>query len=135
MINVTAGPDVTLQEINEAAELIHAEAHDEANIIWGMVIDQDMGDNVRVTVIATGFGDREPKLQMPSSTIGTSTQAPKSSDSSLGYEKKLDIPAFTRRQKEAQPEVTKLKKVANASNGGEEDDKYEIPTFLRRQID
>ena len=133
LINVTAGPDVTLQEINEAAELIHAEAHDEANIIWGMVIDQNMGDNVRVTVIATGFGDREPKLAMPTSTISTSTGSPKTGDS-LGYEKKLDIPAFTRRQKEAQPETTKLKKVANAGTT-EEEDKYEIPTFLRRQID
>lgn len=56
LINVTASPDVTLQEVNEAAELIHAEAHDEANIIWGMVIDHQLEDRVRITVIATGFG-------------------------------------------------------------------------------
>jgi cell division GTPase FtsZ len=57
LINVTASPDVTLQEVNEAAELVHSEAHEEANIIWGMVIDPTREDSVRVTVIATGFGD------------------------------------------------------------------------------
>lgn len=57
LINITASPDVTLQEVNEAAELIQAEAHEDANIIWGMVIDPDLEDEVRVTVIATGFAD------------------------------------------------------------------------------
>ena len=57
LINITASPDVTLQEVNEAAELIQAEAHEDANIIWGMVIDPDLQDEVRVTVIATGFAD------------------------------------------------------------------------------
>ena len=56
LINITASPDVTLQEINEAAELIHGESDEEANIIWGMVIDPELEDRVRVTVIATGFG-------------------------------------------------------------------------------
>jgi cell division protein FtsZ len=60
LINVTASPDVTLQEVNEAAELIHSEAHEDANIIWGMVIDENLSDKVRVTVIATGFGDKAP---------------------------------------------------------------------------
>ena len=57
LINIPASPDVTLQEVNEAAELIQAEAHEDANIIWGMVIDPDLQDEVRVTVIATGFAD------------------------------------------------------------------------------
>ena len=57
LIKITASPDVTLQEVNEAAELIQAEAHEDANIIWGMVIDPDLQDEVRVTVIATGFAD------------------------------------------------------------------------------
>jgi cell division protein FtsZ len=58
LMNITASPDVTLQEVNEAAELIHSEAYEDANIIWGMVIDPNLEDRVRVTVIATGFGDR-----------------------------------------------------------------------------
>ena len=131
LINVTAGPDVTLQEINEAAELIHSEAHDEANIIWGMVIDPELGDLVRVTVIATGFGDRDSRSTIPSA----SSQIPRLDP--LGYEKKLEIPAFARKQREAAApgaaDSVKLKKISVM--GGEEEDKYEIPTFLRRQAD
>ncbi len=55
LINITGGPDMTLHEVNEASKLIQAEAHEEANIIFGAVIDETMGDEIRVTVIATGF--------------------------------------------------------------------------------
>lgn len=56
IINVTGGPDLTLWEVNEASTLITEAAHPEAEIIFGAVIDEAMGDNVSVTVIATGFG-------------------------------------------------------------------------------
>jgi cell division protein FtsZ len=55
LINITGGPDLTLTEINEAASLIQEAAHEEANIIFGSVIDANMEDQVRITVIATGF--------------------------------------------------------------------------------
>jgi cell division protein FtsZ len=61
LINITGGPSMTLNEINEATTLIQKEAHDEANIIWGMVIDPTLQEEVRVTVIATGFGKAEEK--------------------------------------------------------------------------
>jgi cell division protein FtsZ len=57
LINVTGGPDMTLHEVNEAASLVREEAHEEANIIFGSVIDEAMGDAMRVTVIATGLTD------------------------------------------------------------------------------
>src|ERR1041384_545189 len=64
LINITGGPDLSLHEVNEAATLIQEEADEEANIIFGAVIDESMGDEVRITVIATGFGSmdrgREP---------------------------------------------------------------------------
>lgn len=56
IINVTGGPDLTLWEVNEASTLITEAAHPDAEIIFGAVIDEAMGDNVSVTVIATGFG-------------------------------------------------------------------------------
>jgi len=59
LINVTGGPDMSLYEVNEAASLIQEEAHDEANIIFGAVIDEKLADEIHVTVIATGFGERE----------------------------------------------------------------------------
>ncbi len=137
LINVTAGPDVTLQEINEAAELIHAEAHDEANIIWGMVIDPEIGETVRVTVIATGFGDAAARRMVPmqggiGATTTTSTLGP--IDTGLSGEKNLDIPTFSRKQKDSASEMLKLKKISVIS-AGEDEEKYEIPTFLRRQVD
>lgn len=56
IINVTGGPDLSLYEVNEASTLITEAAHEDAEIIFGAVIDEAMGDEVRVTVIATGFG-------------------------------------------------------------------------------
>jgi cell division protein FtsZ len=56
IINVTGGPDLSLYEVNEASTLITEAAHEDAEIIFGAVIDEEMGDEVRVTVIATGFG-------------------------------------------------------------------------------
>ena len=125
LINVTAGPDVTLQEVNEAADLIHSEAHDDANIIWGMVIDPDIGDKVRVTVIATGFGESAHKV----SNVRDRSLAGRIDTSK--DEKTLDIPTIVRHKKEDAAEV-RLKKISVISSNGD-DDKYEIPTFLRRQ--
>ena len=55
LLNISGGPDLGLLEVNEAAEVIHGMAHGDANIIFGAVIDEEMGDSVRVTVIAAGF--------------------------------------------------------------------------------
>ena len=56
IINITGGPNLSLHEINEASTLITEAAHEDAEIIFGAVIDDSMGDTIRVTVIATGFG-------------------------------------------------------------------------------
>jgi cell division protein FtsZ len=124
LINVTAGPDVTLQEINEAAELIHAEAHEDANIIWGMVIDPEIKDSVRVTVIATGFGELGRKTGIPAASY-------MSNSSSTSMDRKLEIPTFSRRQKENNVDLRKI----SVMSSGDDEQKYEIPTFLRRQAD
>ena len=55
LFNVTGGPDLSLYEVNEAAEIIRRTADPDANIIFGAVIDPDMKDGIRITVIATGF--------------------------------------------------------------------------------
>ena len=68
LINITGGPDLSLLEVNEAAELIQQSADPEANIIFGADIDESMGDALRITVIATGFDKAEvgkPGAQQP----------------------------------------------------------------------
>lgn len=61
IINVTGGPDLTLWEVNEASTLITEAAHPDAEIIFGAVIDENMGSNISVTVIATGFQSLAPR--------------------------------------------------------------------------
>jgi cell division protein FtsZ len=66
LINITGGPDLTLHEVNEASSLVQEAAHEEANIIFGSVIDTNIGDEVRITVIATGFDHSSLELALPS---------------------------------------------------------------------
>ncbi|EQD37878.1 cell division protein FtsZ, partial [mine drainage metagenome] len=86
----------TLFEVNDAAEVISQSVDPEANIIFGAVIDEAMGDQVRVTVIATGFPGRG--IQVPRSTTATTTK--RSSDLELRSftPNDLDVPAFLRRK-------------------------------------
>ena len=65
LLNFMGGPDMRLQEVNEAATLIMEEAHEDANIIFGAVINPDMRDMIKVTVIATGFGRPETTAETP----------------------------------------------------------------------
>lgn len=55
LVNITGGNDLTMHEVSEASIMIQEEAHEDANVIWGWVVDEDAEDDVRVTVIATGF--------------------------------------------------------------------------------
>lgn len=128
LINVTASPDVTLQEVNEAAELIHAEAHEDANIIWGMVIDPSLSDKVRVTVIATGFGDAKAEGAMSAHVSGQRVATP-----ILTTTPQYGMNLTSAPKTEAKPGIIPLRKVSVI--GGDDADKLDIPTFLRKQVD
>jgi hypothetical protein len=65
LINITGGPDLTLHEVNEASSLIQQAAHEDANIIFGSVIDPNLSEEVRITVIATGFNSATKVLVEP----------------------------------------------------------------------
>jgi cell division protein FtsZ len=78
LINITGGPDMTLWEVNEASTLIQEAAHEDANIIFGAVIDESMKPGeLRVTVIATGL-EGERKLVAPDRNAGSTRPAPPS---------------------------------------------------------
>lgn len=76
LISIQGGSDLGLQEINEAARLVQEAAHTEANIIFGTVIDDALGDEVRVTVIAAGFDGGSPQPRKESAHLGSSSAAP-----------------------------------------------------------
>jgi cell division protein FtsZ len=123
LINVTGSSSMTLNEVNEASVLIQKEAHEEANIIFGAVIDEKMDEEIRVTVIATGFGRMEERM-LP--------HLKKVSPISFSLRDNFDVPTYLRREKEKSQEV-KSEGIDELSSHDEE--QYDIPTFLRKQAD
>ncbi|HPF43291.1 MAG TPA: cell division protein FtsZ [Syntrophomonadaceae bacterium] len=94
LFNITGGSDLTLFEINEAAEIIHTAADEEANIIFGANIDENLGDEVRVTVIATGFNKLPPRqTQTPEKSRFKGIEPPPFLDKN-----DIEIPPFLRRK-------------------------------------
>jgi cell division protein FtsZ len=121
LLNITGGADLSLYEVNEASSLIQAEAHEDANIIFGTVIDEKMGDEIRITVIATGFEDVMKKKQATSNVAHLG-----------GFRKEnLATPTFMRKEKSRdQASVMTM-----GINDESENVDIDIPTFLRRQAD
>src|ERR1044071_3209267 len=89
LLNITGGPDIGLFEVNEAAEVVTAAADANANVIFGAVIDPSMGEEVRVTVIATGFGQRPRRGRRAERQRVTVTEAPIAPEPSEGF----DVPS------------------------------------------
>ena len=87
LINITGGPDLTLFEVNEASTLIQEAAHEDANIIFGSVIDANLTDEVRITVIATGFdATTNVMVQVPGRSFGSGiVGAPRPRQTTLPY--------------------------------------------------
>ncbi|TMA70892.1 MAG: cell division protein FtsZ [Deltaproteobacteria bacterium] len=133
LINITGGPDLTLHEVNEAATLIQEEADDDANIIFGAVIDESMGDEMRITVIATGFGERVEKGmgRHGSELRGVQAGGRPVRRHGLVADDELDVPTWQRRRKDA-PVSEGRQAAAPSPPAPEEGDEFEIPTFLRR---
>jgi len=114
LINFTGGPDLSIHEVEEAARIVQEAAHEEANIIFGAVIDPTLGDEVRITVIATGFSDRKELataaskvVEMPKGPRVAASSGPKDwrrrladvrAEADAPFDEDLDVPAFLRRQ-------------------------------------
>jgi cell division protein FtsZ len=98
LLNVTGGSDIGLFEVNEAAEVVTSAADQNANVIFGAVIDDAMGDDVQVTVIATGFGGRgrRRRREAPAVERGVPlTSAPAEPGFDVSQDV-LDVPSFLR---------------------------------------
>ncbi len=122
LLNITGNSDLTLFEVNEASTLVQTETHEDANIIFGTVIDENMGEELRVTVIATGFDAREGKRReetIPNvSNINTMKRA----------KEDLATPTYVRQKESAEkPVVIKMGMISD-----EENYDFETPAFLRK---
>ncbi|HEC22972.1 MAG TPA: cell division protein FtsZ [Chloroflexi bacterium] len=104
LFNVTGGPDMSLFEINQAAEIIRESADPNANMIFGAVVDETMGESIRITVIATGFGQirttrpRFGGMERPTVPPQELQRPPEVEEEKPGYEdSNIEVPAFLRR--------------------------------------
>ena len=101
LLNIAAGPELGLFEVNEAAEVIREVAHAEANIIFGTVIDDSLGEEIRVTVIAAGF-DRYSPSRSGASTLGDYAGPEQADDLTDPFgdldedDESFDVPSFLR---------------------------------------
>ncbi len=137
LLNITGGPNMSLHEVEEAASIVQHAADPEANIIVGQVINPEMGDDLVVTVIATGFErDDQPssKPAAPERSVAKNGNGRTGQQILTGMQaggdrphKDLDRPTFLRRLGEAREPVERVAVAA--------DDEWDVPTFLRRQAD
>jgi cell division protein FtsZ len=139
LINISAGPDLGMHEFEEVVSIIHKEMDDEANIILGTAIDPTVGDEIRVTVIATGIGALDQQTQR----VGAQASQPKRLKSEgivpeLNYDY-LQIPTVVRHRsmRDNAPQDTPKKKtfLQKLTGGSSEEEDLNIPTFIRRQAD
>jgi cell division protein FtsZ len=140
LINISGGPDLTLHEVAEAARIIADAVDPDANIISGMVIDPNLEDSMKVTVIATGFdyglGER-PRLPAPAFTLNRPAPVAPSL-AALPIERDREEP------EKQQVDVPFYRKVIAHARGEDPNgfgpnwsnvDDYDIPTVLRKQMD
>lgn len=98
LLSIAGGSDLGLFEVNEAAEVVAASAHQDSNIIFGAVIDDSMMDQIRVTVIATGFEGRRRKQESMEFESEDEDEAPEIPTFEPIGEDELDIPAFLKKR-------------------------------------
>ncbi|MBE0503412.1 MAG: cell division protein FtsZ [Desulfuromonadales bacterium] len=127
LVNICGSSSMTMDDFDEVSRIIHEKVHEDANIIVGLVINEDMGEKIKVTAIATGFGSSFAKDQ--------------SADASHKDRANLNVapPILTHINRET-PTFIRLEKQKNLPAGLRLDlndtiEEYEIPTFLRKRVD
>jgi cell division protein FtsZ len=123
LINITGGPDLSLHEVSEVSSVIHDAAGEDANIIFGAVIDPNLKGEIRVTVIATGIGGDAKRVERPE---------PARMDERFEESSPVTVPAAIDAEGEADG-LDDLLSAFELQNGNRKDD-LEIPAFIRRQM-
>ncbi|MBI4836513.1 MAG: cell division protein FtsZ [Candidatus Abawacabacteria bacterium] len=151
LINITGGNDLSMFEVDEAAKVVAESASEDANIIFGMVIDDRMAGEIKVTVIATGFDASDTQV-LPQTTITPARRS--SSTMSDPYKNAMakhgnffgkqshvspvasiaKQSAFGAKPNSISPKVTQSQSANIPAQQSSATDEYEVPTFLRRQV-
>ncbi len=147
LINVTCGTDLAIDEVSEAAEIIHEAAHEDAQIYFGTVFDQEIEDEIRITVIATGIEDAFEKLDEKNTNVtrissqrsgSKNTQRTRSVQIDPEAKENLNIPTYLRTKKNIDSLEDKHARNSSGQKNEEfifDEDEFEIPSFIRRQAD
>ncbi len=126
VVNITASDGLKMREVHEVMRTIQSFAADDAHIIFGAVYDEAMSDNLRVTVVATGLGNREvARSQKPQLVVQQRTGTDNAGIQVVDYGTLESAPAVFRKNRSSTIEALSASGV----------DKYDIPAFLRKQAD
>ena len=131
LMNITASSDMEFEEVAEASEYIHNEVGEEAEIFWGTSVDDKMGDEMRVTVIATGIGKESEEVEPLTETLRGKIRdiTPGDLEKIVDY----DEPTFIRQKKAVGESSGAVYRGTSAMT--DIDSELDIPTFLRRKAD
>ncbi|MBE5023953.1 cell division protein FtsZ [Olsenella sp. DSM 107455] len=122
LLSIAGNKDLGIQEINDAADLVAKNVDPDANIIFGTVVDESLGDQVRVTVIATGFNDANVQQTLPSMAAPVARPAAR---------ERVAAPAAAPAPA-AQPASMPINVSRPASSSSSNDKEFDIPDFLKR---
>ena len=128
LVNITAGESLSLGEFSEVGDTVEEFASDNATVVVGTVIDPTMGDELRVTVVATGLGSSQVEQEVPVRAVENSTK--RSAPEAVSDYKRFDQPAIDRVRRQQQDIRRRAVLDTEASR-----EYLDIPTFLRRQAD
>jgi cell division protein FtsZ len=126
LLNITGDSTVTIKEINEASKIIQSYAHEDANIIWGFVVDEDMKDEFNLMVIATGYANKTAiRMKEEREADNVRVLQPRVVD--------YNTPTYIRNKEKKEKEVIKMGMIVDDTQVDME--AYKIPTFLRKKAD
>jgi len=128
LVNITGSGSMTMDDYNTVNRIVHEKVHEDANIKIGVVRDDEMGDTIKVTVIATGFGDRFDSDKGRDFRKNNLSRV----ETHISGRTSLDRPTF-QRDREKSENVTRLRPPVSFIE--DDEDQYDIPTFLRKSVD
>jgi cell division protein FtsZ len=122
LVNISGSSSMTMDEFDIASKIIHEKVHEDANIIIGLVIEEELGETIKITAIATGFGDRFDLEKGRHEMKNVSTLVKQT-------EINREIPTFIRDKQQRDTQSRQRSFMMD------DEDQYDIPTFLRKSVD